>query len=589
MRILKDDLEDEDVIIQVEAAKKLGVIAKALGAQKARTELIEYLEAYEKKTENDEALVALGEALSKVAKCLGGPEHMGNLIPLLETLTFQEETVVCEAAATTYAEVLSQMPSNDIEKSAMPSLEKMATANWFQPRVSVSKLFPAAFPKLGESSQEKVIKWFNTLRVDDNPMVKKAALLNMGALANVMGKKKGSINALKMLKEVCEEESDFMRMYALDVCKEMLKSYNETKEFKDTLWPLIKKLTGDTSWRVRKQLASSLPEFAKTAGTMLAGREMLPIYIALLKDNESEVKTAATANLVEMCKHSSSPKNKEGIAQVATVLKDLIEDTSQVVRAQVSKSLGDLAAMSEGKTTEGIIFDVMKLAVKDEDAVVRCNTLESIQKIAKNLKSAPATLLQVLQPFASDPKWRVRREYLRASTAFASVTAGSSENEGFESKLISNLIECLSDHISSIREEACVQLATMVKIKGNAWGVKKLLPEALKAVSQTEMAEQSNYITRMTGLILLSNVSAHLSPSQIAEHVCPFIEQCLKDGVENVRFKAARAASKVIPLLNADVVRKRIVPALEEVQKGEQDSDILFYAEEALYIAASKK
>eukprot|EP00954_Amorphochlora_amoebiformis_P007148 555444-Amorphochlora_amoeboformis.AAC.2 len=117
MKILKEDLEDEDPAVQIEAAKRIMYIAKALGPQKSRTELVEYLEGY-MKSDNDEALVAIGKQMKEVAKVsfkeqldqlmylifvspvtqyVGGKEHLGSLVPVLEKLAFQEETVVCEA------------------------------------------------------------------------------------------------------------------------------------------------------------------------------------------------------------------------------------------------------------------------------------------------------------------------------------------------------------------------------------------------------------------------------------------------------------------------------------------------------------
>mmetsp|Transcript_21115 Transcript_21115/g.42490 ORF Transcript_21115/g.42490 Transcript_21115/m.42490 type:complete len:594 (-) Transcript_21115:265-2046(-) len=581
LTILKEDLQDEDHSIQIEGAKRLVVIAKAIGPQRTRKDLVEFLDGYLKQ-ENDEALVAIGKQMVEVSKYVGGNEYVGCLVPLMEKLIFQEETVVCDAAAESMADVISEMGSGDVEKVVIPSLEKMATAEWFQPRVGVCKLLPKAYPKAGESSQEKIVKWFSSLCKDENPMVKKAALLNMGGLSNVMGKNKIRDTMIAKLKEVCAEDSDLMRLHAVEICKELTKTFDDTKEFVATLWPVVQKLGEDSSWRVRKALANTMPDFAKTVGSAMAAKDLLPIYLALLKDKEAETKIAACTKLLEMCTECKKPS----VAQVAPILRELIEDANQTVRATVSSSLGELAAMSDNKTTEGQIFDVMKVAVKDEDPQVRCNTLEAIEKVAKSLKSAASTLLGVLQPSSSDPKWRVRREYLRASTAFATAGAGSTaENEGYEEKLASNLVECLSDHISAIREEACVQLAVLVKIKGGEWGVAKLLPEALKSVSQSEMADQSNYITRMTGLILVQNISQHLTTEQIETHVAGFVEQCLKDAVENVRFKAARTASTIIPLVSKKCVRERLVPSLEAVQKGEQDSDILFYAEQALHIA----
>mmetsp|Transcript_2317 Transcript_2317/g.4274 ORF Transcript_2317/g.4274 Transcript_2317/m.4274 type:complete len:592 (+) Transcript_2317:60-1835(+) len=582
LQVLKDDLQDEDHAIQIEGAKRLVVIAKAIGPQRTRRDLVECLQAYVKQ-ENDEALVAIGQQMAAVSKLVGGSEHMGNLIPLLENLIFQEETVVCDAASTSLADVIGEMNSDDVEKTVIPSLERMANAEWFQPRVGVSKLLHRAYPKADQGSQEKIMKWFSALCKDENPMVKKSALINMGSLSSVLGKSNIRDSMISKLKEVCAEDSDLMRLHAVDICKEVAKSLDDSKEFVSLLWPVVQKLSDDASWRVRKQVANAINEFAKELnGQSVTIKDLINIYLELLKDKEPEVKVAAAGKIVDMCREC-----KSDIGSVAQVVRDLIEDPNQQLRTSVSTALGEMAALADNKTTESLIFDIMKVAVKDEDYQVRCNTLESIQKVAKELKTAPSALLAVVQPFASDPKWRVRRQYLRTSTAFAAALPTNSDNDGFETKLITNLIECLSDHISSIREEACVQLAVLVGLKGGEWGVEKLLPEALKSVSQADLAEQSNYITRMTGLILVAEVSQHLNSDQIEIHVWPFIETCLKDGVENVRFKAARTAAAVIPLVSKAIVTEKIVPALEAVQKGEQDQDILFYSEQALHLAAS--
>mmetsp|Transcript_34544 Transcript_34544/g.83566 ORF Transcript_34544/g.83566 Transcript_34544/m.83566 type:complete len:595 (-) Transcript_34544:379-2163(-) len=582
LEVLKEDLQDEDYAIQIDAAKKILVIAKAIGPQRARKDLIEFLTGY-LATENDEALVAIGKNLAGVAQHVGGAEHVQSLVPLLEKLSFQEETVVCEAASDSMSSIVSEMSPKTLEDTILPTVERMATAEWFQPRVGVSKVLPKVYPKVSENSREKILKWFASLCKDENPMVKKSALLNMGHFANAMAKDKIRDNVISKLKDVCTEDSDLMRLHAVSICETLTTTFDDSKDFVALIWPIVQKLGDDTSWKVRKELANAMPKFAKVVGPAMATKDILPIYLSLLNDKEPEVKIMASKKLNEMCNEC-----KEGIASIVQVLRDfLVEDGSQIVRASVSEALGDIAALCDSKQSESLILDVMKIAVKDEDSLVRSNTLESIRKVAKTLKSAPATLLSVLQPLASDPKWRVRREYLRASTAFAVVISkGSTTDEsGFDAKLTTNLIDCLSDHICSIREEACIQLAALVENKGGEWGVKKLLPEALKSVSQTEMAEQSNYITRMTGLILVQNISKHLTADQIETNVLSFIETCLKDVVENVRFKAARAAAEVIPRVSRRAVRERIIPALETVQKGEQDTDILFYSEQALQIA----
>mmetsp|Transcript_30126 Transcript_30126/g.42022 ORF Transcript_30126/g.42022 Transcript_30126/m.42022 type:complete len:593 (+) Transcript_30126:163-1941(+) len=578
LQILKEDLQDEDHSVQIEGAKKIPVVATAIGPKRARKDLIDFLSEYLNES-SDETMVAIGKAMADVAKVVGGAEFLGCLVPLLEKLAFEEETVVCDAASTSLGSIIQDMGKNEVEKQIMPILERMANAEWFQPRVGVSKLLPMAYPKASEGSQKTIIEWFGHLCKDENPMAKKAALINMGNLANAMGKNKIRDNMIAKLKDVCAEESDLMRLHAVGVCRHMTETFKESKDFSAVLWPIVQKLAEDASWRVRKELAEVIPQFAKVAGPEMASKEIVPIFVGLLRDKEAEVKIAASGKLKEVCYQC-----KKDVNQVSEVLGELMEDTSQTVRASVSAALGEIAVLCESKVRQAI-FDVMKVAVKDEDSLVRCNTLESIQHVAKNVKNPPPSLFTMLQPFASDPKWRVRREYLRASTAFSVASSKTESDTSFDQKLTNNLIECLSDHISSIREEACVQLGEIVGIKGSEWGIKTLLPEALKSVSQSDMGEQSNYITRMTGLVLVTNVSKHLSADQIEKHVVGFVEQCLKDVVENVRFKAARTCEAILPRTSKKVVRERLIPALENVQKGEQDQDILFYSEQALHLA----
>eukprot|EP00466_Bigelowiella_natans_P003057 jgi/Bigna1/70769/fgenesh1_pg.13_\ len=486
LQILKEDLQDEDHSVQIEGAKKIPVVATAIGPKRARKDLIDFLSEYLNES-SDETMVAIGKAMADVAKFshFPKPNTAAPSSPNLHSQTafsFLPPVLTVTQASTSLGSIIQDMGKNEVEKQIMPILERMANAEWFQPRVGVSKLLPMAYPKASEGSQKTIIEWFGHLCKDENPMAKKAALINM-----------------------------------------------------------------------------------------------------------------ATPTFLPPCSMSwawSSHARREGNSHqmVSEVLGELMEDTSQTVRASVSAALGEIAVLCESKVRQAI-FDVMKVAVKDEDSLVRCNTLESIQHVAKNVKNPPPSLFTMLQPFASDPKWRVRRDYisvkgyLRASTAFSVASSKTESDTSFDQKLTNNLIECLSDHISSIREEACVQLGEIVGIKGSEWGIKTLLPEALKSVSQSDMGEQSNYITRMTGLVLVTNVSKHLSADQIEKHVVGFVEQCLKDVVENVRFKAARTCEAILPRTSKKVVRERLIPALENVQKGEQDQDILFYSEQALHLA----
>jgi serine/threonine-protein phosphatase 2A regulatory subunit A len=94
--ICRDELRDDDVALKLNSIRRLGTIALALGDERTRSELLPYL--LESKPEEDELMVALAEEVGKLVQHVGGPSHAHCLVPLLEDLARQDETVVREAA-----------------------------------------------------------------------------------------------------------------------------------------------------------------------------------------------------------------------------------------------------------------------------------------------------------------------------------------------------------------------------------------------------------------------------------------------------------------------------------------------------------
>lgn len=91
-----DELRDDDIALKLNSIRRLGTIALALGDARTREELLPYL--LESKPEEDEIMVALAEEIGKLVPSVGGPEHAHCLVPLLEDLAREDETVVREAA-----------------------------------------------------------------------------------------------------------------------------------------------------------------------------------------------------------------------------------------------------------------------------------------------------------------------------------------------------------------------------------------------------------------------------------------------------------------------------------------------------------
>jgi len=95
VQILIDDLKNfEDTQIRLNSVKRLNVIAKALGPEQTRNELVPFLTGLA--DDEDEVLVALAEELGNLCDLVGGGAHAACLLEPLESLVAVEEPAVRE-------------------------------------------------------------------------------------------------------------------------------------------------------------------------------------------------------------------------------------------------------------------------------------------------------------------------------------------------------------------------------------------------------------------------------------------------------------------------------------------------------------
>lgn len=95
--LLMDELRSEDVQLRLNAIHRVSTIALALGPDRARDELIPFLQ--DSVDDEDEVLLALADELGKnFEEYVGGPEYAHVLLGPLENLSAVEETLVRDKA-----------------------------------------------------------------------------------------------------------------------------------------------------------------------------------------------------------------------------------------------------------------------------------------------------------------------------------------------------------------------------------------------------------------------------------------------------------------------------------------------------------
>jgi serine/threonine-protein phosphatase 2A regulatory subunit A len=146
--MLIEQLRTEDSQQRLASVRQLSSIAKALGEERSREELVPFLT--ESIDDDDEVLLELAEQLGNMAPDIGGAPFAYCLLQPLETLAAVEETVVRDKAVEALCKVGNQMLPEHMAEHYVEVLRRLSTGDWFTSRVSSCGLFPLAYDKVDD-------------------------------------------------------------------------------------------------------------------------------------------------------------------------------------------------------------------------------------------------------------------------------------------------------------------------------------------------------------------------------------------------------------------------------------------------------
>lgn len=241
----------------------------------------------------------------------------------------------------------------------------------------------------------------------------------------------------------------------------------------------------------------------------------------------------------------------------------LVTDQVQAVRVAFSKSVINLAGSLGKETAAKVLKPLILQLCKDEAYEVRNHVIENIDLIADAVgpQGLQTSLLPALLDLAKDPKWRVRLAVISKSSLLAKHLGV----KAFEKKLQSIMINSLSDHVYAIRERSCAQIGEIVAEYGGKWAAERFFPSAFAIYDKN-----TNYLHRMTCLLVIAACASSCPPDVIEKHLLPLVLQACTDDVPNVRLMAAKSATELVTRMDPASLAK-LKPALKRLT---QDSDI---------------
>ncbi|PFH61115.1 hypothetical protein XA68_18179 [Ophiocordyceps unilateralis] len=595
--VLIDELKHDDVLLRLNAIHRLSTIALALGDERARKELIPFLN--ESVEDEDEVLVALSEELGNFIEYVGGPQWGHVLLLPLENLAAIEEPVVRDKAVESLNKICESLSSQQIEESFVPLTIRLSKADWFTSKVSGCGLYAAPYKKVSPPVQEQLRQQFGLLVHDDTPMVRRQAATNLAKLVKEMPASIVIDEMIDLFQHLVQDDQDSVRLLTVEILISIAEVVpKEQQSSHGVLLTSLRKLIEDKSWRVRYMIADRFEKIAKAVDDEVVSRDLVPAFVKLLKDNEAEVRTAIAGQIPGFC---ALVDRATLLNDIMGSIEDLVSDNSQHVRAALGTQISGLAPILGKQETIDHLLPMFLQMLKDEFPEVRLHIISKLELVNQviGIELLSQSLLPAIVQLAEDKQWRVRLAIIE----YIPLLASQLGVKFFDEKLSNLCMGWLGDTVFSIREAATHNLKKLTEVFGVEWASEQIIPKVMG------MGSHPNYLYRMTTCFAISTLATVVSMDVIAQSILPILDKMVRDEIPNIRFNVAKTYSVLISALRRlpdegtlyslekegaeatpsprgnELIQQRIMPNLAQLQK-DGDVDVRYFATTAAVDAA---
>jgi serine/threonine-protein phosphatase 2A regulatory subunit A len=526
LEVLREDLKDDSVEVQLEAINGLETIALALGHERTANELFAILDKYcfpvevqaAKSPEaysNTESLSAKEEVLAAIAEKLGSSKFIDyaggskpasqHMLPLLEKLAMVEETVIRNAAVISLNKVFDKLKADDVKQHGIGILTRLATpGEWFTSRISASAITAKLYRILTSDDDRKMIlEVHKKLCNDDMPMVKHDAYKNLVDLLDEMNCDIIISYVKPLLDQLNNELMENMRQCLIDIIKKiaekMYKAQHNNKE------PPHKKY-------------------------------LLQHYNNINKGNDDDDNNNNNDNADHDNDNNNNDdnNNNNGIDEKSTemiveYIEKSVKDSSWRVRKHVAEELASLCIyLKKSMVNDTMCGLYMKLLQDNEPQVRKCSilTLDIMLKSSNGNLFALQMMNNVLSSLANDSQSEVREALAEKISCLGEYLDKNQSKE----KLLPILKNLASDESAQARLNLCSHLSLVCSILGIETFESEILP-LLKEVTIDQKWRVRNSIVKNIAKIGIQMGKDKYQKSRLKD----ILIQSLKDPAFTVR------------------------------------------------------
>uniref|UniRef100_A0AAR5Q066 TOG domain-containing protein n=2 Tax=Dendroctonus ponderosae TaxID=77166 RepID=A0AAR5Q066_DENPD len=541
--LFKDALIEENLEQQVLSILKLQPLAKALGEEATREDLLPFI-AFNYGEFHDEVLLNLAEELLHFVPLVGGFEHAEVIFNILQKLCLTDENIVRERAVRTIIALQQTMSRQQIEDLLLPVINALTKNDWFTSKCSAVMMFSPLYPRLGQTRKAELRNNFKTLIQDDSSMVRKAAAIACVDLVQVVEDTFLEDEFVPIFQDIAQDPMDSVRVGAIDIALALMKRLHEDG-LDDVIFKTLEDVCDDASWRLRQSLALSLATLQQQLPYGKYRCKLLALYQQLAQDAEAEVRVVAASSLFRYCGYlkesyqteEENENNFEPVFEqsVMAIIRRLALDDSEEVRLALSSNVLPLSTLlSEQCFEKNIIAFLLEVLSREDSIMIQTNFLLGLSNfsgtvdLTQSLSAIKGSVQAVIA--RSQANWRTRRSILLTLVDIARFCDSTYFSENFQQYYTS----LLEDPVFAVRRSASLVLPVIAKHYGIKWA-REYLVEVLE-----KFCNDSRYLYRFVALFGIAEM--------VQPQLFPQPESCLEGFRKLLRApdpKAHRALAKI--------------------------------------------
>uniref|UniRef100_A0A914DWS0 Phosphatase PP2A regulatory subunit A/Splicing factor 3B subunit 1-like HEAT repeat domain-containing protein n=1 Tax=Acrobeloides nanus TaxID=290746 RepID=A0A914DWS0_9BILA len=570
IQVLVDELRQDDVQLRLRAIQRLPTIAKCLGIERARNELIPFLT--DVIYEEDDVMIVLCELLGDFTQYIGGPEFIHCLLPPLKRYAANTEEMSVREKAIESLRKLEPLHSHSaLEEHYIPMIlqwckDEFSTSKW-----AACALIDVAYVRASETRKIELRAAFSKLCAEDSPMVRRAVAVKLENFVKVLEPEFIDL-ALKLFEQLAEDDQDSVRLKVVEASGAIIPLFRDEPELSQVK-KIINDLMKDKSWRVRVNAADKIHLIQDAFGSLMSTDEIVSWYTNLLKDAEAEVRDASTKKLIAVCSALPAEGREELIVEkIMPVVKELPSDVSHHVKIALAEVITGMGPLLGEPNTRTHLLPLFLTLLRDDTPEARLNIISSLDKISGLISHEELvnSVLPAVVELCEDAKWRVRLAIVEYMPLFAEELG----QEIFDERFLKLCLAWLEDNVFAIREAATNILKRLTKKFGADWCLKFVFP------SLQSLSDSPNYLRRLTCLIGVNAMAEVIDKESTIREFVLILIKLAEDPVPNIRFNVAKNFKKIGKFFEPEQRKEMILPILDKLIT-DQDFDVRFFSEEA--------